>query len=60
MAQSKPKNLKVGVFALIDPQQKAALEEHARENRRSVGFVVRDAIEQYLASLKKKPHPRQP
>jgi predicted transcriptional regulator len=46
---------KVAVFALVEPEQKAALEELGRVQRRSVGFLVREAISHYLASLKKKP-----
>jgi hypothetical protein len=52
--KKKHKNGKVGIFALIEPQQKAALEALGRENQRSVGFLVREAIVQYLANLKKK------
>jgi hypothetical protein len=54
MAKVKPKNGKVAVFVLVEQQQKAALEELGRENERSVGFLVRQAITQYLANLKKK------
>jgi hypothetical protein len=50
----KHKDGKLGVFALIEPEQKAALEALGRENQRSVGFLVREAIAQYLAGQKKK------
>jgi predicted transcriptional regulator len=55
MPKRKPKNGKVGVFALLEPEQKAALQELGRENQRSVGFLIREAVAQYLANLKKKP-----
>lgn len=52
--QKKPGN-KVAVFALIEPEQKAALEEIGRRDERSLGYLVRDAIAMYLANAKKKP-----
>jgi hypothetical protein len=53
---TKPKKAgnKVGVFALVDPEQKTALEEMGREQERSVGFLVREAITEYLAKPRKK------
>jgi hypothetical protein len=45
---------KVAVFALIEPQQKAALEEISRLETRSVGFLVREAVADYLAKPRKK------
>jgi hypothetical protein len=53
MKKPKGKNGKVAIFALVEPAQKAALEALGRENERSVGFLVREAISQYLANLKK-------
>jgi hypothetical protein len=54
-AKDKRKGLqKVPVNVLIEPQQKAALEQLGLEQRRPVGFLVREAIDHYLASLKKK------
>jgi hypothetical protein len=50
----KDKGGRIAIFALIDADQKAALEALGRENERSVGFLVREAIAQYLAGLKKK------
>jgi predicted transcriptional regulator len=47
----KKKEIKVAVFALVEPEQKRQLEELARANQRSIGFLVREAIDQYLASL---------
>jgi predicted transcriptional regulator len=46
---------KVAVFALIEPEQKAALEEIGKQDQRSLGYLVREAIAHYLASAKKKP-----
>lgn len=54
MQKPKPKPGRTAVFALIDPEQKAALEELGRQNERSIGFLVREAITQYLLNLKKK------
>jgi hypothetical protein len=48
------KNGKVAVLALIDPEQKAALGQLGIENERSVGFLVREAITEYLAKPRKK------
>jgi predicted DNA-binding protein len=53
--KAKFKNGKLGIFSLVAPEQKAALEALSREKERSVGFLVREAITQYLAGLKKKP-----
>jgi hypothetical protein len=47
-------DLKVAINVLIEPQQKAALEQLGSERQRPVGFLVREAINQYLASPKKK------
>jgi hypothetical protein len=55
--RDKRKGLKVPVNVLIEPQQKAALEQLGLEQRRPVGFLVREAIDHYLtylANLKKK------
>lgn len=49
--KSRPK--RIAVFALIDQSQKSAIERLARKNKRSIGFLVREAIEQYLAAVKK-------
>jgi hypothetical protein len=54
MEQKKTKKARVAIFALVPPQQKAELEQLGRENERSVGFLVREAIAQYLANRKKK------
>jgi hypothetical protein len=54
MQKKSRKDGKVAIFALIEPQQKAALEALGRENERSIGFLVREAISQYLANPKKK------
>jgi Ribbon-helix-helix protein, copG family len=55
MKKPKGKNGKAAIFALVEPSQKAELEALGRANERSVGFLVREAISQYLANLKKKP-----
>jgi hypothetical protein len=44
---------RTAVFALIDASQKAAIERLGRKTKRSIGFLVREAIEQYLAAVKK-------
>jgi hypothetical protein len=55
MAKIKQKgSKKTPVNVLIEPHQKAALEELGLAQRRPVGFLVREAIDHYLASLKKK------
>jgi hypothetical protein len=54
MAKDKKKGLKVAVNVLIEPQQKAALEQLGLELQRPVGFLVREAINEYLANRKKK------
>jgi|HubBroStandDraft_2_1064218.scaffolds.fasta_scaffold1768731_1 predicted transcriptional regulator len=50
----KDKRGRIAIFALIDGEQKAALDALGRENERSVAFLVREAIAQYLANPKKK------
>ena len=55
MAKPKTKTGRIAVFALVDPEQKAALEDLGRQNERSIAFLIREAITQYLANLKKKP-----
>ena len=45
----------MGIYSLIEPEQKAALEEIGKRDTRSVGYLVREAITLYLASVKKKP-----
>lgn len=54
MTKNKRKGLKVPVNVLIEPQQKAALEQLGLEQQRPVGFLVREAINEYLANRKKK------
>jgi hypothetical protein len=54
VTKKRKDDLKVAINVLIEPQQKAALEELGRANERSIGFLVREAIVQYLANLKKK------
>jgi len=54
MEKPKPKGNKIAVFALIEPEQKRQLEEIGRETERSIGYLVREAIALYLASLPKK------
>jgi predicted transcriptional regulator len=44
---------RTAVFALIDNSQKIAIERLGRKMKRSIGFLVREAIEQYLAAVKK-------
>ncbi len=54
----KKKEIKVAVFALIEAEQKRRLEEIGREQERSIGFLVRQAIDQFLLSeeaIKKRP-----
>lgn len=43
---------KVPVFALIFAEQKAALEELGHKRERSLGFLVREAITDYLAKAR--------
>jgi hypothetical protein len=54
MEKKKAKQERVAIFALVKPEQKAELERLGRETERSVGFLVREALAQYLANLKKK------
>ena len=50
----KDKSGRIAIFVMVDPEHKAALDALGRENERSVAFLVREAIAQYLANLKKK------
>lgn len=53
MGNKKKQSKRIAVFALIDSSQKEAIERLGRKTKRSIGFLVREAIEQYLAAVKK-------
>jgi len=56
--------LKRRVHFLIDPERFTALEEFARERRKStgenttLGIVLREAVDEYLAKHRMTPGPR--
>ena len=54
MATQKPKPKQIAVFALIDQAKKEAIERLARKMKRSIGFLVREAVEEYLAKHSKR------
>ncbi len=54
MANIKTVPKRIAVFALIDESQKMAIERLGRKTKRSIGFLVREAVEQYLAAVKKR------
>lgn len=56
MGKAKLQNAKVPVFALITPAQRDALDRLKTEKERSLGFLIREAIAQFLANPKNAPH----
>lgn len=62
MSKPKPKKTPspaslptIAANVLITPGQRKALEALKIEKQRSFGFLIREAIDQYLAAVKKRP-----